>query len=73
MRSDDEVGLTETFAILLSVLIFLTMTVYLITMLYVKKSLNQLWSFLGAFQLLVHMPLYNTYFPANATYFCTIL
>ena len=40
MRSDDEVGLIETFAIFLSVLIFMTMTVYLITMLYAKKSLN---------------------------------
>ena len=73
MKSEGEVGLIETFAVVLSVLIFLSMTGYLITMLYFKKSLNQLWSFLGALQLFVHMPLYNTYFPANATYFCTIL
>ena len=48
MKSVGEVGLIETFAILLSVLIFLSMIGYLITMLYFKKSLNQLWSFLGA-------------------------
>ena len=48
MKSVGEVGLIETFAIVLSVLIFLSMTGYLITMLYFKKSLNQLWSFLGA-------------------------
>ena len=73
MKSADSVGSVEAFATFLTVLIFLIMSAYLITMLYLKKSLNQLWSFLGAFQLFVHMPLYNTYFPANATYFCTIL
>ena len=58
MESADTVGTIETFATILTVLIFLTMAVYLITMLYLKRSLNQLWSFLGAFQLFVHMPLY---------------
>ena len=73
MKTEGDVGSIETFAILFFVLMLLTMIVNLVTMLYAKKSLNQLWSFLGAFQLFVHMPLYNTYFPANATYFCTIL
>ena len=33
-----------------------------------SASLNQLWSMLNGLQLLVHLPLFNLKFPANASY-----